>query len=80
MLTQLHTAIAEVSARPSKAQDALALMELAERVRLPADELSDLLETSQAQSTEVRERFLRGFVEAWLNDQREAYRAGRRGD
>jgi hypothetical protein len=54
-------------------------MDLAERVNIPADELSGLLATLQAQPTAVRERFLRGFVEAWLVQQREAYDAEHHG-
>ena len=79
LLTDLHAAIAEVRARPPDARDALALIELAERVNLPVDELSDLLATLEAQPTEVRKRFLRRFVEAWLIHQREAYEADHRG-
>jgi len=36
LLTELHAAIAEARARPPEARDALALMDLAERVNLPA--------------------------------------------
>jgi hypothetical protein len=46
-------------------------MELAERVNLSVDELTELLATLEAQPPEARERFLRGFVEAWLMQQRE---------
>ena len=80
LLTELHAAIAESQARPPEARDTLALMELAERVNLPVDELTELLATLQAQPMAVRERFLRRFVEAWLSDQRDAYQAGRDGD
>ena len=73
LLTDLHAAIAEARARPPEAQDALALMELAERVNLPVDHLTELLATLEAQPIEMRERFLRRFVEAWLVHQREAY-------
>jgi len=79
LLTELHTAIAEVRARPPEARDALALMDLAERVNLPVEHLTDLLATLQAQPTVVRERFLRRFVEAWLMQQREAYKADQHG-
>ena len=79
LLTELHTAIAEVRARPPVARDALALMDLAERVNLPVDHLTELLATLQAQPTAVRERFLRRFVEAWLMQQREAYDAEQQG-
>jgi hypothetical protein len=80
LLTDLHTAIAEARARPPEARDALALMELAERVNLPVDHLTELLATPEAQPTAVRERFLRQFVEAWLVHQREAYEAGHGGN
>jgi hypothetical protein len=50
-------------------------MDLAERVKLPVDELTEHLATLQAQPTAVRERFLRRFVEAWLGQQREAHEA-----
>jgi hypothetical protein len=68
LLTELHAAIAE-------ARDALALMDLAERVNLPVDHLTELLAALQALPTVARERFLRRFVEAWLVQQREAYEA-----
>ena len=73
LLTDLHAAIAEVRARPPESRDALALMDLAERVNLPVDHITELLATLQAQPTEARERFLRRFVKAWLVQQREAY-------
>jgi hypothetical protein len=79
LLTELHAAIAEVRTRPPEARDALALMELAERVNLPVDHLTELLVTLQAQPTAVRERFLRRFVEAWLVQQRELYEADHHG-
>ena len=79
LLTELHAAIAEARARPPEARDALALMELAERVNLPVDHLTELLATLQAQPTAVRERFLRRFVEAWLMQQRELYDADHHG-
>lgn len=79
LLTNLHAATAEVHARPPAARDTFALTELAERVDLSADELTDLLATLEAQPIEARERFLRGFVEAWLVQQREAYDAEQHG-
>ena len=79
LLTDLHAAIAEARAQPPEARDALALMELAERVNLPVDELTELLATLDAQPIDARERFLRRFVEAWLVHQREAYEADHQG-
>jgi hypothetical protein len=79
LLTDLRAAIAEVRARPPESRDALAHMDLAERVNLPVDQLTELLATLQAQPTAVRERFLRRFVEAWLVKQREAYDAEQHG-
>ena len=79
LLTELHAAVAETLAQPPEAQDALALMELAERVHLPVDHLTQLLAALQAQPTVARERFLRQFVEAWLVNQREAYDAEHHG-
>ena len=79
LLTDLHAAIAEARARPPEARDALALMELAERVNLPVDHLTELLAALEAQPTVARERFLRRFVEAWLVHQREAYDADQHG-
>ena len=79
LLTDLHAAIAEVRARPPDARDALALMDLAERVNLPVDHLTELLATLQAQPPVVRERFLRRFVEAWLMQQPELYDADQHG-
>jgi hypothetical protein len=79
LLTDLHAAIAEARAQPPDARDALALMDLAERVNLPLDHLTELLATLEAQPIEARKRFLRGFVEAWLVQQREAYEAEQHG-
>jgi hypothetical protein len=79
LLTELHAALAEVRARPPEAKDTPALMELAERPHLPIDHLEELLATLRAQPTVARERFLRGFVEAWLVYQREAYEAEHHG-
>ena len=64
LLTDLHAAMAEAYAQPPEAREALALMDLAERVNLPVDQLTELLATLQAQPIVVRERFLRRFVEA----------------
>jgi hypothetical protein len=75
LLTDLHTAMAEVRARPPETRDTLALMELAERVNISVDELTDLLAILEARPVEAQERFLRRFVEAWLMQQREAYKA-----
>ena len=58
LLTELRTALAEVRARPPEARDSLALMELAERVNLPADHLAELLAALEAQPAVARERFL----------------------
>ncbi len=79
LLTELHAAIVEVRAQPPETSDTLALMDLAERVNIPVDELAELLATLGAQPAEARERFLRGFVEAWLVQQREAYDAEHHG-
>ncbi len=80
LLTELHDAIAEVRARPPEARDTLALIELAERVNVPEDHLTELLATLAAQPIEARERFLRRFVEAWLVQQREEYGKSERDD
>ena len=79
LLTDLHAAMAEAYAQPPEAREALALMDLAERVNLPVDQLTELLATLHAQPTVVRERFLCRFVEAWLVHQREAYEADHQG-
>ena len=79
LLTDLHAAITEVRARPPEAREGLALMDLAERVNLPVDHLTELLAALQAQPTVARERFLRRFVEAWLMQQRELYDADHHG-
>jgi hypothetical protein len=54
VLTDLHAAMAEVRARPPEARDALALMDLAERVNIPVDELTELLATLDAQPPVAR--------------------------
>ena len=79
LLTDLHAAMAEVRAHPPETRDALALMDLAEHVNIPVDELTELLATLEAQPTVARERCLRRFVEAWLVHQREAYDAEQHG-
>lgn len=79
LLTEFHAALAEIRARPPEARDALTLMELAERVHLPVDHLTELLATLPAQPSAARERFLRRFVEAWLMQQRELYDADQHG-
>ncbi len=79
LVTDLHAGMAEVRAGPLEARDALTLMDLAERVHLPVDHLTELLVTLQAQPPAARARFLRRFVEAWLMQQREAYDADRPG-
>ena len=79
LLTELHAAIAETRERPPDERHALALMELAERVNLPVDRLTELLATLEAQPTVTRELVLRRFVEAWLMHQREAYEADHHG-
>lgn len=75
LLAEVHAALAEARTRPPEARDALMLMDLAERVHLPADHLTALLATVRAQPPAARERLLRRFVEAWLMQQREAYDA-----
>ena len=49
LLTDLHAEIAEARERPPEERHALALMELAERVQLPVDRLTELLATLEAQ-------------------------------
>jgi hypothetical protein len=79
LLTELHAAIAETRARPPEERYALAVMELAERVNLPVDRLTELLANLDSQPTVTRELVLRRFVEAWLMHQREAYDVEQRG-
>ena len=64
---------------PEPERQALALMELADRVNLSVDRLTELLATLEAQPTATRELILRRFVEAWLMHQREAYEADHHG-
>jgi hypothetical protein len=54
-------------------------MELAERVNLPVDRLTEILANLEAQPRITRELLLRRFVEAWLIQQREAYEADHHG-
>ncbi len=79
LLAELHAEIAEARERPPEERHALALMELADRVNLPVDRLTELLATLEAQPTATRELVLRRFVEAWLMHQREAYEADHHG-
>ena len=73
LLADLHREIAATRGRSPDERHAAALMELAERVNLPVDRLTELLATLEAPPTVTRERILRRFVEAWLMHQREAY-------
>ncbi len=66
LLTELHAELGEAQAQQPEERQALALMDLAARVNIPVDELTKLLATLEVQPAEARERFLRGFVEAWL--------------
>jgi len=61
LLAELHAEIAEARERPPEARHALALMELADRVNLPVDRLTELLATLEAQPTATRELGLLGF-------------------
>ena len=79
LLTELRAALAEVRARPPEARGSLALMELAERVNLPVGHLRELLAVLERQPTVTRERIRRRLVEAWLNQQRQAYYTDRPG-
>ena len=79
LLAELHAEIAEARERPPEERQALALMDLAERVNLPVDRLTELLAALEAQPTVVRERFLRRLVEAWLMQQCELYDADHHG-
>jgi hypothetical protein len=79
LLAEIHAEIAEARERPPEERHALALMELADRVNLPVDRLTELLATLEAQPTATRELVLRRFVEAWLMQQREAYEADHHG-
>jgi hypothetical protein len=79
LLADIHAEIAETRGRSPDERLALALMELAERVQLPVNQLTELLATLEAQPTVTRELLLRRFVEAWLMHQREAYEADHHG-
>jgi hypothetical protein len=79
LLTDLHAEIAEARERPREERHVLAIMELAERVNLPVERLTELLATLEAQPTVTRELVLRRFVEAWLMHEREAYEADHHG-
>ena len=79
LLAELHAEIAAARARPPEERDALALMELGERAKLPVGQLTELLAALEAQSTVARERFLRRFVEGWLVHQGGAHEADHHG-
>jgi hypothetical protein len=61
LLTELQAEIADARARPPDTRDTLALMELAERVSLPVDHLTELLATPVARRsrTDAMTRLLR---------------------
>jgi hypothetical protein len=79
LLADIHAEITAARERPAEERHALALMELAERVNLPVDRLTELLANLEIQPSVTRERLLRRFVEAWLVQQREAYKADHHG-
>lgn len=62
LLTELRTEIAKARERPPEERSAPALMELAERLSLTVDRLTELLTALEAQPTAVRELVLRRFV------------------
>jgi hypothetical protein len=79
LLAKIHAEIADARERSPDERHALALMELAERVHLPVDRLTELLATLEAQPTVTRGLVLRRFVEAWSAHQRETYEADHHG-
>jgi hypothetical protein len=78
--TDLQGAIAETRGRPPEERHTLAVRELAERFGLLVDQLKEMLADLEAQPTVTRELLLRQVVEAWLEEQRDEYRAGEHGD
>jgi hypothetical protein len=60
LLTDLHAAMVETYARPPEDRHALALMELAERVNLPVDRLTERLANLEARPRVTRELLLAG--------------------
>jgi hypothetical protein len=79
-LTEVQAEVAEAHERPPDDGHAVAVQELAERCGLSVEQLTERLAALEAQPRVTRELFLRQVVEAWLNDQRDAYRAGEHGD
>ncbi len=80
LLTELHAEIAEARENQSPEREAVAIQELAERMGLSVGQLKQLLASLEAQPRAAREAFLRGFVEAWLVQQREEYGKSERDD
>jgi hypothetical protein len=80
LLTGLQAEITEAREQLPEERQALAVQELAERFGLLVDRHTELLVTLEAQPHVTRELLLRRFVEAWLKEQREEYRAGEHGD
>ncbi len=76
LLTELQAEIAETRDEPSAERETCANQELAERLGLSMVQLKQLLADLEAQPRVTRETFLRRVVEAWLSEQREAYRMG----
>jgi hypothetical protein len=66
LLTEIDAAIGETRGRDATERQALALMDLAERLGLSVDRLTELLAALAAPPTATQERVLRRFVEAWL--------------
>jgi len=79
LLADIHAAMAETRGQSPDERHAVALIELAERVNLPVNHVTELLMTLPAQPPTARARFLRRFVEAWLMRQRAAHDADRPG-
>jgi hypothetical protein len=75
LLTELRTEIERAKDLPQEEGHALAVQDIAERLRLPRDEIGRRLTALEAQPTVAKELALRRTVEVWLAGQRRAYLA-----
>ena len=80
LLAELRTKMEGAKDLPQEEGHALAVQDIAERVGLSEDRVEKMLEALEAQPAVTQELVLRRFVEAWLAQQRERYRAEEHGD
>jgi len=75
LLSALHQEMEAARELPPAEGHAVALQEIAKRLDVPVERIEHLLAVFEARPTVTRQLLLRRLVEAWLEGEREAYRA-----